>query len=130
MLAFGCLTPTHAAQFKAFVRQIHCRFTLHAILAGDEPWPAAPAERDVLYFLAQSFRAHLIKNLPHERENLSGNAQELAVGGKAMIRDLAVITLEIAQMVVTDDGDSQLPNWFLVEVVRDLPRLVEARRGA
>ncbi len=129
MLAFGCLTPTHAAQFKAFVRQIHCRYTLHAILAGEEPWPAAPAERDVLYFLAQSFRAHLLKNLPAERENLTPNAQALAHRGKAMIRDLATISLEIAQMVVSEEEDSRLPNWYLVEVIRDLPRLVEARRG-
>jgi hypothetical protein len=32
---------------------------------------------------------------------------------------------------VTEDGSSaQLPSWFIVEVVRDLPRLAAARDGA
>jgi hypothetical protein len=37
--------------------------------------------------------------------------------------------LEIAQMVIAadDDGNPVLPAWFLVEVTRDLPRLVAAR---
>ncbi|MFO0899343.1 MAG: MoxR family ATPase [Pirellulales bacterium] len=130
MLAHGCLTPTHAAQFKAFVRQIHSRFALTAILAGDQSWPSAPADRDVLYFLAQSFRAHLLKNLPPERAGLASPSQELAHRGKALIRELASISLEIAQMVVSEEDGSRLPSWYLVEVVRDLRRLVEGRRVA
>lgn len=129
MLAYGCLTPTHAAQFKAFVRQIHSRYALNAILAGDQAWPSSPADRDVLYFLAQSLRAHLLKNLPAERDALSAPSQELAHRGKALLRDLAAISLEIAQMVVSEAPESRLPNWYLIEVVRDLPRLVEQRRG-
>ena len=30
----------------------------------------------------------------------------------------------MAQMVVTDEGGEGLPNWLMVEIVRDLPRLV------
>jgi hypothetical protein len=52
-----------------------------------------------------------------------------------LIKDLAAISLEMAQLVVAaedpqrQDGGSgsALPTWLLVEVVRDLPRLVEKR---
>jgi len=40
------------------------------------------------------------------------------------MRDLAHINLEIAQMVVSSDEDKVLPEWFMLEIVRDLPRLV------
>jgi hypothetical protein len=36
----------------------------------------------------------------------------------------------MAQMVVaTPEEGEGLPEWFMVEVVRDLPRLVEQRHG-
>ena len=41
-------------------------------------------------------------------------------GNRAMTR------YEIAQMVVASD-DSALPDWFLMEVIRDLPRLVNSK---
>jgi MoxR-like ATPase len=127
-LAYGCLTPHHATQFKAFVKQVRSRFTLAAILKGDLPWPDRPEDRDVLYFLSQSFRAHLIKELPAEKPEGSSNARELAHRSKALLKDLAAINLEIAQMVVAQlEEQSALPSWFLVEVVRDLPRLVERK---
>jgi MoxR-like ATPase len=128
-LAYGCLTPHHATQFKAFVKQVRSRFDLAAIMKGDLAWPDRPEDRDVLYFLSQSFRAQLVKELPAEKPNGSGGYRELAHRAKALLTDLAAINLEIAQMVVaTVDEQSALPSWFLVEVVRDLPRLVE-RKG-
>jgi hypothetical protein len=129
VVAHGCLSPHHAGQFKAFVRQVRSRFALAAILKGEVSWPADPGDRDVLYFLAQSFRAHLLKSLPAERVHLKGNAQETAHRGKALIKDLASISLEIAQMVVGEEGGQSLPPWFMVEIVRDLPRLVEQRHA-
>jgi hypothetical protein len=78
----------------------------------------------VLYFLAQSFRAHLVKELPVDRTTLGTTHKELAHRGKALLRDLASISLEMAQMVVSDTEGESLPNWLLVEIVRDLPRLV------
>ena len=47
-----------------------------------------------------------------------------------MIRDLARISLEMAQVVVSEENGERLPSWFMVEVVRDLPRLVEKRDSA
>jgi MoxR-like ATPase len=131
ILASGCLTPYHAGQFRAFIKQVKNRFQLAAILSGEVNWPNRPEDRDVLYFLSQSFRAQLIKELPAEKENISLNHRQLAHRAKALIKELAAISWEIAQMVVAQEensgGSSQasLPGWFLVEVVRDLPRLVE-----
>ena len=123
ILASGCLSPQHATQFCAFTKQIHNRYTLSAIISGGQKWPYAPGDRDMLYFLAQSFRARLIKELPPDKNNLSGAARELSFVAKALMKDLSNISLEIAQMVVASDGDSALPAWFIVEIIRDLPRL-------
>ncbi len=123
VIAAGCLSPHHATQFRAFIKQIRNRYALSAIISGEQKWPDAPEDRDTLYFLAQSLRAQLIKELPSEKNKLSGSVQELAHKAKGLIRDLANISLEIAQMAVAEDGESILPDWFMVEIVRDLPRL-------
>ncbi len=125
VLAFGCLTPHHAGPFKAFVKQLSSRYALAAILKGESGWPYGTEDRDVLYFLAQSFRAQLLKELPADRLQFSGSHQELTHRGKALLKDLAAISLEIAQMVVAEQDGQILPGWFMTEVVRDLPRLVE-----
>jgi hypothetical protein len=46
-----------------------------------------------------------------------------------MLIDLAALSLECAQIVVAsdDDGAPVLPAWFLVEISRDVPRLVAAK---
>ena len=78
----------------------------------------------MLYFLAQSFRAHLRKELPDDESSVRSAHQELAIRAKDMLRDLARISVEIAQSVMSEDEAGQrLPAWFLVEVARDLPRL-------
>jgi hypothetical protein len=123
-LAFGLLSPAHAAHFKAFIKQIHQKHTLSAIIKGDVHWPAEPQDRDVLYFLAQSFRAHLRKELPDDESSLRAVHQALAIRAKDMLRDLSRISVEIAQSVMSEDQEGRrLPAWFLVEVARDLPRL-------
>ncbi len=128
VLAFGCLSPPHAGQFKAFIKQVRSKYRLAAILKGESGWPYEPEERDVLYFLAQSFRGQVVKELPAEQDALTASQKELAFRAKGLLKDLASISLEIAQMVVSDQGDGQtLPGWFMVEIVRDLPRLVERK---
>jgi len=122
-LAFGCLSSHHATQFRAFVKQIRNRYALSAIISGEQKWPHAPKDRDALYFLAQSFKAQLIKELPPEKSRLSPAVQDLAFRAKSLMKDLANISLEIAQMAVASEDDSALPDWFVVEVIRDLPRL-------
>jgi MoxR-like ATPase len=130
VLTAGCLTPHHAAQFKAFVKQIRSKYHLAAIIKGEMTWPRRPEERDILYFLAQSFRAQLIKELPAHAGAARAAHKDLVFRAKALLTDLAAISLEIAQMVVAKgEGDDGLPAWFMVEIVRDLPRLVE-KKGA
>ncbi|MDR1848810.1 MAG: MoxR family ATPase [Zoogloeaceae bacterium] len=123
ILAFGCLSSHHATQFRAFVKQIRNRYALSAIISGEQKWPHAAQDRDALYFLAQSFKTQLIKELPPDKNRLSPATQDLAFRAKALMRDLANISLEIAQMTVASEDDSALPDWFVVEVIRDLPRL-------
>jgi hypothetical protein len=133
VLASGCLSPQHALQFRAFIKQIRHRYVLAKIIAGEQNWPSGPEDRDALYFLAQSFRSQLIKELPPDKSKLSSHTAELSIRAKAMMRDLANISLEIAQMAVAAADDpnekSLLPDWFMVELVRDLPRLAEKKAG-
>ncbi len=102
-LAFGLLTPAHAGHFKAFLKQIHQKHALHAILKGDAFWPIGPENRDVLYFLAQSLRAHLRKELPDDDASLRSAHHDLAIRAKDLLRDLARISVEIAQSVLSED---------------------------
>jgi len=127
ILANGALSPQHAVQFRAFIKQIRNRYALSAIIDGEQKWPNAPEDRDALYFLAQSFRAQLIKELPSDKNNLNGNTQAFAIRAKALMKDLANISLEIAQMLVSPDDTGGLPDWLMVEIVRDLPRLAEKK---
>ena len=128
ILTGGCLSPHHGVQFRAFIKQIRNRYALSAIINGDQKWPNAPEDRDALYFLAQSFRAQLIKELPYEKNNLSGNALTFSLQAKNLLTELAAISLEIAQMAVAPEEGQSLPDWFMTEIIRDLPRLTE-RRG-
>jgi MoxR-like ATPase len=131
ILAYGCLSPHHAGQFKAFIKQVRSKYRLASILKGECGWPHRPEDRDVLYFLSQSFRAQLVKELPPDRSTVTNGYRELAHRAKALLKDLAALSLEMAQMVVSKEGGGDaLPDWFVVEIVRDLPRLVEKKDGA
>ncbi|MFV0239695.1 MAG: AAA family ATPase [Lacrimispora sphenoides] len=123
ILASGCLSPHHETQFSAFIKQVRNRYVLSAIISGDKKRPNKPEDRDALYFLAQSFKAQLIKELPADKNNLSGEVQNLAFRAKALMKDLANISLEIAQMTVASEDNNSFPDWFVVEIIRDLPRL-------
>ncbi len=125
VLAYGSVSASHAGMFLAFIKQIGNKNLLNEIIKGDAKFPSKPSERDVLYFVAQSFRAKLLKELPENKRNLDSSTQQLTYRAKAMIKDLAHINLEIAQMVVSSQDDKVLPEWFMIEIVRDLPRLIK-----
>ncbi|MCU7731121.1 MoxR family ATPase [Actinoplanes sp. KI2] len=129
LLAAGTLSPVHAAAFCGYLKIVRHRYGLEAILRGDAGWPAAPADRDLLYFLAETFRARLIKDLPAEKDKAPAAVRHFAHRAKALLVELAGLSLECGQLVIAaeDDGTPVLPAWFLVEVSRDLPRLVAAR---
>jgi len=129
--ASSCLTPEHASQFRGFVQTVRNRYGVSDLLKGTLRWPDTPAERDVLYYLAHAFRAQLVKELPAEREAVSPAQREQAHRAKALIKELSSVNFEIAQMIMASpEGQEPWPGWFLAEVVRDLPRLVQQNDGA
>lgn len=129
-LASGLVNPPHARQFSAFNRQQLRSRHLAEIFQGKTGWPAAPEERDILFFMVESFRAQLISRLPHDRDELQEDARAFTDSAKRLFLQLSGISLELAQLVVArgDDG-TVLPDWFLLELTRDVPRLV-AKRSA
>ena len=124
ILAYGCISASHAGMFSAYTKQLKNSHLLSDIIKGESRWPSGPEERDVLYFLAQSFRARLLHDLPKSKQKLNRDSQFFALLAKALIKDLSAINYEIAQMVVSADKGEVLPEWFMFEIVRDLPRLV------
>lgn len=129
VLAYGALSNAHATQFLAYCKQVQSKYALSKILSGAQRWPDAPEDRDVLYFLAQSLRAQLYKELPAQKGQLSPEAQQLSYRAKQLLTELSSISLEMAQMVVSGEDGKPLPDWFLVELVRELPALVKRRNS-
>jgi hypothetical protein len=128
-LAAGCLSSTHARSFGAFVKQLHGKLRIEHVLSGEQPLPHAPEDRDVLYFIVQSIRAQIAKELPPDRANLKPQHRKLVIQAKKLLVELCEISTEMALVMVAEErGDNprNLPAWFLVEVVRDLPRLASA----
>ena len=120
ILANGCLTASHATQFIAYIRQVRSQYSIKKIIDGSMKWPNKPEERDILYFLAQSLRAKLIKELPANRSKLNRETQILTNRAKELFVDLSIISMEIAQMTITSDQDNKLPAWFLVDLALSL----------
>ena len=125
MISFGCISSSHAGMFLAYTKQLGNKNLINDIIKGESKWPSKPEERDVLYFLAQSFRARLLQELPKNKNTLGSDGKFLAHRAKALMKELASINHEIAQMVVSADEGKVLPEWFMVEIIRDLPRLVQ-----
>jgi MoxR-like ATPase len=128
-LATGTLTMSHASAFTAYVKTVRHRYDVEAVLKGTVAWPARPEDRDLLYYLAETFRARLVHDLPADKDRAPAPMRLFAHRAKSLLLELAEISLECAQLVIaTDDrGESPLPTWFMVEVGRDLPRLVARR---
>src|SRR5579871_3070256 len=128
MLAAGCLSASHARSFGAFIKQLYGNLHVERILAGDQPLPRAAEDRDVLYFIVQSLRAQLAKTLPPERDDVKPAHRTLVMQAKRILVELCDINAEMATVMVAEEmgeGARNLPDWFLVEVVRDLPRLAQ-----
>lgn len=123
-ITYGCVSPTHAGMFMAYTRQLGNKHLLADIIKGEARWPSDPKERDILYFVAQSFRAKLLKELPDDKKEIDKATQFLVHRAKALIKELSQINFEITQMVVMSENGEALPEWFMVELVRDIPRLL------
>jgi hypothetical protein len=129
LLAAGTLSPAHAAAFCGYLKVVRHRYGLEAILRGDAGWPQGADDRDLLYFLAETFRARLVKELPADKDKAPAAVRRFAHRAKGLLVELAELSLECGRLVIAADPDGApvLPAWFLVEVSRDLPRLVAAR---
>ncbi len=125
-LASGLLTPSHAQQFVGFYKQHQYAYEINSLLKGESRWPEKPEERDILYFMVQSFHAQLLKNLPQKRQHLSQEVQQMVMRSKDLLIQLSRISLEMAQLVLAEDEKGRLlPDWFMIEIARDLPRLLK-----
>lgn len=103
---------------------------MHKIIKGEETWPAAPADRDLTYFLTQSLRDMLIKELPPRETELSHDAKALAQSARSALKALARIDAELAQLVLTEnEAGDRVPDWFVLDIARELPRLLEQKAG-
>lgn len=126
VLAQGVLSPSHAAQFKTFVQMRREKFNVEELLRGEKTWPRPGADGDTafLYMLVQQVKAQLLRRLPQDTASRSKEG-ELIHHAKRLIKELAEINLELAQVLIADDDVSgkKLPDWFMLEIVRDLPRL-------
>lgn len=129
MLAYGCISAPHAGMLIAYFKQASNKYLLEDILKGEKRWPDRPEDRDVLYFLSQSFRSRLLHDLPQNRQQLDREKQELVYRSKALLKELSAMNLEMAQMVVSAEGGQVLPDWYMVEVIRDLPRLADMSKN-
>ena len=124
VLTHGCLTPSHASTFLAFYRQVKNTCQLASIMNGEQSWPNATSQKELLYFLTQSFRAHLIAELPEHRHLLCPASKELARTAKQLIRDLSSVSLEMTELVVSEDEDKRrIPKWIRDDLARFLPEL-------
>ena len=122
-ITYGCITSSHAGMFIAYTKQTANKYLLSSIIKGEAKLPADPKDRDVLYYLSQSFRSRLLKELPSDKNKINKDAQFLAHRAKSIIKELASINFELAQMVVSSEEDEVLPQWFMIELIRDIPRL-------
>ena len=124
-LLYGSLTDHHVTQFKAFIKQVNYKFAVPKLINGDEPWPSDPKDRDVLLFLVQSAKDYLIKELPKNEDEMTAAKKKMVINLKNSLKKLSHIDNEYAQHIITPNeiGD-RLPNWFLTEITKELPKLM------
>jgi MoxR-like ATPase len=128
VLAYGTLTHAHATAFAALAKIDDYRFVLSRILKGEQGWPMEPDRADQLYFLAGALRSQLLKELPPSPRDLSASAKALRHNATRLILELADLNEELAKtMLARDEQGRDLPDWFILELATQLPRLAAAR---
>ena len=114
----------------SYVKTVRHRYGLDAIVRGDAPWPARPDGPRPAVLLRRGVPGPAGQGPAGQpRARARPSVRRFAVRAKGLLVELAEISLECAQLVIATDEDGMpaLPAWFLVEVTRDLPRLVAAR---
>lgn len=126
-LLFGALTQDHAEAFLVFLKRKNEQYDLNAIIKGDKPWPAALQERDILMDMAISFGRQIAKEMP-ETYSGSGTLNQKMQEFKSALRKLAQIDPDLAKQALVSD-DVAIPDWFMLEVSKELPRLLSSKNG-
>lgn len=128
-LAYGTLSQDHATQFAALAKLDDHRHLLARIIKGEEGWPRGADQGDQLYFMAHALRDQLIKELPERTGvEMSDSANQLRHRAKGLLTELAELNEELARTVIAADDDGRtLPDWFMLEIARDLPQLAASR---
>ena len=122
ILAYGCLSPEHAAQFLIEVRTQRSAVMFQAILAGNQVWPHKLEDRELLSFLADAFYAHLVKVLPSTKAALIGHQEDDALQCTRLFKKLADIDLKIAHSILSKKTEN-VPQWFSEAMYKDIPQL-------
>lgn len=129
-LLYGSLSADHVMQFKSFIKQIRYKYSVAKIIEGTEKWPDKPEDRDVLLFLVNSAKDYLFKELPKNENDVNAAKKKMVIQIKESMRKLSYIDPEYAQILISssDDGE-QLPKWFLLEITRELPKLIQQSKN-
>ena len=129
-LAGGVLSPQHAQIFQTWWKNRDQRYLLNHILKGTASWPDRPEDRDLLHYLTLAFRDQLIKELPAEQA-AAGAARDLVTRSLLLLRSLADLAPDLAQVVVVADEDGgQLPDWYMLEIGDQLPQIVARHKAS
>jgi hypothetical protein len=101
------------------------------LINGEEPWPNDPKDRDVLLFLVQSAKDYLIKELPKNEDEMTAAKKKMVINLKNSLKKLSHIDNEYAQNIITpNEVGERLPNWFLTEITKELPKLMMMKEKA
>ncbi len=124
-MLYGSLTESHAQEFTAFVKKYKYKYSITKLISGDEDWPNKPEDRDILMFLVKSFREHLVKELPKNENEMTSKKKEFVVQVKNSLKKLSLIDNEYCSMIIApDDGAQDLPKWFMIDLSKELPKLL------
>jgi hypothetical protein len=120
VIANACLSAPHAGQFVAYVKQRLSAYRPEALLSGAQPLPLH--DKDLMYFITMSIRAHLLENLPRERRKLTSAERELVTQAQSLVRTLTPYDGELVQLLLGQaDPDTALPAWFVADLTTVIP---------
>ncbi len=123
---YGAVSEDHADMFLRYLKRKDSQYDLNAIIKGDKPWPPSLEERDILMDLAILFGKQISKELP-ANPGSNGNSSKVQEFKEAL-RKLSHIDPDLAKMALVSD-EVKIPEWFMVDISRELPRLLSKRDG-
>jgi hypothetical protein len=115
----GCLSPNHRTVFEGFCKLKSERYIIHDIIEGKRKWPQTADKKDLLLYLANSFRQILQKELPKNQNEIQGKRAKFVNNIKEAMESLVAIDKEFSSLLIDKDEKGQLlPQWFLMEIAK------------